>query len=557
MATTQYIGARYVPVFADPAEWNNTRAYEPLTIVLHEGNSFTSRQYVPTGIDISNNSYWLCTGNYNAQVEAYRAEVESYKKGVDSISNSIQGYANVEAMKSTTSPVGSIVSTAGFYNAGDTGGANYLITTSVGNTANGMDIIQLNDTSKVAVLLPDAELAVTQVGCSATLEDNSDYFNRAFELSKAVVIPSFHFFIAKPVYINQADFTLRGLGGHFIAPTNDFPADSYMLNVTATNSHFDISNIYFYGRDLYGLRVKGLFVYCPYDCCTIDQVFGSDFGNTFLTVGTKDMERVGQTLVISNCQVYGPHKFKLKVPLFELNHQQELIMRDCKTLVRSGGMSEVPVLQMYQTNNCVIEGNSFCGVETGSVISVEGASSYNNRFIANYFENNPCEYAASVDLTGIGTRSLTVFAFNTYYYNSTHKYKVNNAVNVLFIGEDEIPDSTNTRVFIQSMYSSKAFTDPSGIAFMLNDGESTAMKQITIGDPTIKPYKIWSSVSEEHDYGLRIDDSTGNRLLYMKGAVSIPTGFEVTQNSGYLSLKDANGKAHKITVNTDGTLHVS
>ena len=71
----EYIGARYVPVFANPPEWNDTRGYEPLTIVLHKGNSFTSTQYVPTGIDISNTKYWLETGNWNAQIEAYREEV--------------------------------------------------------------------------------------------------------------------------------------------------------------------------------------------------------------------------------------------------------------------------------------------------------------------------------------------------------------------------------------------------------------------------------------------------------------------------------------------------
>lgn len=71
----EYIGARYVPVFANPPEWNDTRGYEPLTIVLHKGNSFTSTQYVPTGIDISNTEYWLQTGNWNAQIEAYREEV--------------------------------------------------------------------------------------------------------------------------------------------------------------------------------------------------------------------------------------------------------------------------------------------------------------------------------------------------------------------------------------------------------------------------------------------------------------------------------------------------
>ena len=75
----QYIGARYVPLFANPAEWDNTKTYEPLTIVLHEGNSYTSRQYVPSGIDINNTDYWALTGNYNAQIEAYHKEVQNVK----------------------------------------------------------------------------------------------------------------------------------------------------------------------------------------------------------------------------------------------------------------------------------------------------------------------------------------------------------------------------------------------------------------------------------------------------------------------------------------------
>lgn len=79
MAVTQYIGARYVPLLADPTEWDGTRTYEPLTIVLYQGNSYTSRQYVPVGIDILNEDYWAPTGNYNAQVEAYRQEVRTFQ----------------------------------------------------------------------------------------------------------------------------------------------------------------------------------------------------------------------------------------------------------------------------------------------------------------------------------------------------------------------------------------------------------------------------------------------------------------------------------------------
>lgn len=77
MATNQYIGARYVPLFADPYDWNDTREYEPLTVVYGNGNSYTSKQYVPKGIPLTDENYWAITGNYNAQIEQYRNETKA------------------------------------------------------------------------------------------------------------------------------------------------------------------------------------------------------------------------------------------------------------------------------------------------------------------------------------------------------------------------------------------------------------------------------------------------------------------------------------------------
>lgn len=68
----QYVGARYVPKVM--GVWNKALQYEALSIVTYAGNSFTSKIPVPPNIDISNGTYWVNTGNYNAQVEAYRQE---------------------------------------------------------------------------------------------------------------------------------------------------------------------------------------------------------------------------------------------------------------------------------------------------------------------------------------------------------------------------------------------------------------------------------------------------------------------------------------------------
>lgn len=69
---------RYVPIFADPVEWDSTRDYESLTIVTYQGASYTSRRPIPAGIPITDGRYWVLTGNYNAQVQQYRQEVQAF-----------------------------------------------------------------------------------------------------------------------------------------------------------------------------------------------------------------------------------------------------------------------------------------------------------------------------------------------------------------------------------------------------------------------------------------------------------------------------------------------
>ena len=79
-----YVGHRYVPkIFG---EWSNDNSYEGLSIVTYQGASYTSRQFVPVGIEITNEEFWVITGNYDAQVENYRQHVVT-------LQNSIKGKA--------------------------------------------------------------------------------------------------------------------------------------------------------------------------------------------------------------------------------------------------------------------------------------------------------------------------------------------------------------------------------------------------------------------------------------------------------------------------------
>lgn len=99
MAVTQYIGARYVPLFfTNPDDnsnnWKSGVAYDPLTIITDQAQSYTSKIPVPAGIGrpSENPDYWILTGAYNAQVEQYRQEVEIYKDNTDNQIEAIEDH---------------------------------------------------------------------------------------------------------------------------------------------------------------------------------------------------------------------------------------------------------------------------------------------------------------------------------------------------------------------------------------------------------------------------------------------------------------------------------
>lgn len=169
VGTRQYIGARYVPIFGrkgeESIEWDNSAPYEPLTIVLYQGNSYTSRQYVPVGVEITNHEFWALSGNYNAQIEQYRQEVLTLDGRISTnedniadlqtdLSDEIEArkldiekahvFETVADMKASQNlSVGTICHTNGFHASGDGGAAWYEITDS--GTANEMDVITCGD----------------------------------------------------------------------------------------------------------------------------------------------------------------------------------------------------------------------------------------------------------------------------------------------------------------------------------------------------------------------------------------------------------------------------
>ena len=146
----QYVGARYVPKFADPVAWASGTSYEAMTIVTYNNSSYTSKIPVPAtvGDPADNPDYWALTGNYNAQVEQYRQATETVSNNLTTeIANrknadtALQGQIttlqsqinqivadSVYAMKECKFlKEGDYVKTSGYYNVNDGGGALYKI----------------------------------------------------------------------------------------------------------------------------------------------------------------------------------------------------------------------------------------------------------------------------------------------------------------------------------------------------------------------------------------------------------------------------------------------
>jgi len=84
---SRYIGARYAPLF--DGQHDSTKAYEPLTVVISEGNSYCSKKYVPAGIAVSNGEYWVLVGNFNQQVANLQEYVQEHDEQIQQLETDV------------------------------------------------------------------------------------------------------------------------------------------------------------------------------------------------------------------------------------------------------------------------------------------------------------------------------------------------------------------------------------------------------------------------------------------------------------------------------------
>lgn len=216
MAVTQYIGARYVPKFYEngngTADWTSNTQYEPLTIVTRNGNSYTSKKYVPASVGApeNNSAYWASTGIYNSQVEEYRQEVAAVSAALTDLETDL----NTELY--STKPVGmkktiiisdsygvresgrmintlvskcdlagnywsSAIGSTGFAHASE--GQTFL--TMFNSLVSGLSADQLNDVTHVIVVGGANDTLETESAVSSAI---STFYNRAREVCPNAIV---------------------------------------------------------------------------------------------------------------------------------------------------------------------------------------------------------------------------------------------------------------------------------------------------------------------------------------------------------------------------------
>lgn len=265
MATTQYIGSRYVPILANPVEWSSTKSYEPLIIVTHEGNSYTSRQFVPVGIDIANGDYWAMTGNYNAQIELYRREtaqtietnreytnaaVEQVNEWLtdaqDTYSAKPFAFGTVADMQTAYSLLytGAICHTNGFHASGDGGAAWYVI--SATGVVNGMDVLACGNMFAHLVVFADGATPEMYGAYGDGTADDTASIQKCVNNARIINFNSKTYAVSAPavhdncinipsnttIYMNNATFAMKGSAA----------AAYQIINIS------DVENIVIYGN---------------------------------------------------------------------------------------------------------------------------------------------------------------------------------------------------------------------------------------------------------------------------------------------------------------------
>lgn len=243
LVNRQYVGARYVPKIM--GEWNKTLQYEALSVVTYMGNSFTSKVPVPANVDITNEDYWVNTGNYNAQVEEYRKETANVK---EEVKQRITYFNTVNDMINNATIDNIIVKTLGYYSVDDNGGALYKIVSNKPASYH----VKINDTL-YAILITDGWGNPRQYGARGDgINDDTNAFIECFKNNK-VYIPNGKYLLKTEINIDSTRY--------ITGESNDTILMGKLVSTVAKTGRV-ISNLSFISNAKYAdYGIKGIFAF--------------------------------------------------------------------------------------------------------------------------------------------------------------------------------------------------------------------------------------------------------------------------------------------------------
>ena len=287
-----YVGARYVPLFAEPVEWTSGSSYEPLTIVTYEGDSYTSRQYVPVGIQITNEDYWVKTGNFNAQLEVVN---ENYKKIINGTFYVVDSTSLFDEVPENVR----FVETRGFHSADDGGAARYIVSES--GTADGITVIEAD--GRYFNLIINAQMAAE---CFGAIGDgvSDDWAALETALKVTNVIANKEYSVSKTVH---AAHSLSGTG--MIEMRSQFEGDAMNGLVVVVSPNVTVDGIKLAGNtpnkaNQYPASLTGytygLVLTDGADYANVRNVEAFNFSNAGIIVWTNSASNIR----VDNCDVH-------------------------------------------------------------------------------------------------------------------------------------------------------------------------------------------------------------------------------------------------------------
>lgn len=450
MATRQYIGARYVPKFAEPLAWNRENSYEALTIVSYLNNSYTSKKPVPANIEITNSEYWVVTGNYNAQIEMYRREVDKIKDAyyvLSGIGGVGDGYTdNTGAINTFISEIGNkectlIINPGTFKISGGVVVPSNITLQFTGGTI--LINTSANLTINAEIIAPLYKIFETNGNLTINAEKNTtgypewfgDDLAKAIELFQCVELQCKDYGIDHDVNITKDNFVLKGYsfstfmtderrgtriienGGRLIVGDidgrviNNFPRNITIENIEIVQLGSTLPVMSVYGV-VYG-RFKNLTFSCSgdisegvhitkavstiFDCCRVQITnnTGTFFGFSCTDEGNPIGAGGNASLYFKYCTVNdtGYTSNGRSYGWYLYGNSSDTYLDHCETsactvaLSISGVNKETGANDIFITN-CIFDTCREIGVAINT-ISVNGAINLDNVYVAKDGVNNP------------------------------------------------------------------------------------------------------------------------------------------------------------------------